>query len=114
MLAPAQSADEIGRLGPYRILKVLGAGGMGVVFLAQDPQLDRLLAIKAMKPVRAASDSARKRFLREARLAASITNDHIVAIHQVGEDPPSDAHSHRLSSLRPTAEGCELCRRADH
>jgi WD40 repeat protein len=86
LLAPPQGADELGRLGAYRILKVLGAGGMGVVFLAEDPQLQRPVALKAMKPALAASASARARFLREARAAASIKHDHIVTIHQVGED----------------------------
>src|SRR5262249_13975046 len=52
----------------------------------QDPQLDRLLAIKAMKPALATSAASRQRFLREARLTASIENDHIVAIYQVAED----------------------------
>jgi formylglycine-generating enzyme required for sulfatase activity/serine/threonine protein kinase len=85
-LAPAEQPDEIGRLGGYRILKVLGAGGMGVVFQAEDPRLKRNLAIKAMLPALAASRSARQRFLREAQIAAAIENDHIVAIHQVGED----------------------------
>jgi WD40 repeat protein len=85
-LAPAQAPDELGRLGPYRVLKVLGCGGMGVVFQAEDPQLQRLLALKAMLPALAASDSARKRFLREARAAAAVEHDHIVAIFQVGED----------------------------
>jgi DNA-directed RNA polymerase subunit RPC12/RpoP len=65
-LAPAQAADELGRLGPYRVLKVLGHGGMGVVFQAEDPQLQRLVALKAMLPGMAASDSARQRFLRES------------------------------------------------
>ena len=71
-LAPAQAADEIGRLGAYRVLKVLGTGGMGVVFLAEDPQLKRRVALKVMKPSLAASDSARKRFLREAQATAAI------------------------------------------
>jgi len=85
-LAPPQQSDEIGRLGSYRVLKILGAGGMGVVFKAEDPSLKRLVAIKAMLPAIAASASAKKRFLREAQAAAAIKHDHIVTIHQVGED----------------------------
>jgi WD40 repeat protein/serine/threonine protein kinase len=85
-LAPPQGPDEVGRLGPYRVLRVLGAGGMGVVFLAEDPQLRRPVALKAMKPALAASASARRRFLREAQTAAAIKHDHIVTIYQVGED----------------------------
>ena len=78
--------DEIGRLGPYRVLEVLGRGGMGVVFRAEDSGLKRIVALKAMLPTLAASPSAKQRFLREARTAASIKHDHIVTIHQVGED----------------------------
>jgi serine/threonine protein kinase len=85
-LAPPERPDEIGRLGSYRVLKVLGAGGMGVVFLAEDPGLERRVALKAMLPALAASDSARLRFLREAKTAAAIEHDHIVPIFQVGED----------------------------
>jgi serine/threonine protein kinase len=85
-LAPPQGPDELGRLGHYRVLKVLGAGGMGVVFLADEPALQRKVALKAMLPALAASESARQRFLREAQVAAAIEHDHIVAIHYVGED----------------------------
>jgi serine/threonine protein kinase/formylglycine-generating enzyme required for sulfatase activity/lysophospholipase L1-like esterase/DNA-directed RNA polymerase subunit RPC12/RpoP len=85
-LAPAQQHDEIGRLGGYRVLKVLGAGGMGVVFQAEDPRLERNVALKAMLPALAASETARQRFLREAKTAAAIEHDHIVPIFQVGED----------------------------
>ncbi len=85
-LAPAQQGDEVGRLGPYRILDVLGAGGMGVVYRAHDPQLDRVVAVKAMLPALAINPTARQRFLREAKAAAALTHDHIVAIYHVGED----------------------------
>jgi serine/threonine protein kinase len=85
-LAPPERPDELGWLGPYRVLKVLGAGGMGVVFLAEDPQLERQVALKVMKPVLAVSESARKRFLQEAKATAAVENDHIVTIHQVSED----------------------------
>ncbi|QDU94501.1 protein kinase domain-containing protein [Lignipirellula cremea] len=85
-LAPPQQPDEIGRLGDYRVLEVMGVGGMGVVFRAEDPHLQRLVALKAMKPAVAASRSARDRFFREARAAAALDHDHIVSIYQVGED----------------------------
>ena len=84
-LAPPQQPDEIGRLGPYRVLKVLGAGGMGVVFKAEDPQLERPVAIKAMLPSLAASAMATKRFVREAKLSAQIKHNNIVTIYQVGD-----------------------------
>ena len=85
-LAPAQAADELGRLGNYRVLRMLGSGGMGIVFEAEDLQLKRHVALKAMKPALAASTSARKRFVREAQAAASVEHDHVVPIYQVGED----------------------------
>jgi len=85
-LAPAQAPDEIGRLGRYRMLNVIGAGGMGVVFRAEDPSLERIVAVKALLPHLAASDLARQRFLREAKSAAGIVHDHIVPIYEVGED----------------------------
>ena len=85
-LASPQGADEMGRLGPYRVLKVLGTGAMGVVFQAEDPHLRRLVALKVMRPSLAASADYHRRFLREARLAAAIDHEHIVTVYQVGED----------------------------
>jgi serine/threonine protein kinase len=85
-LAPPQGPGEIGRLGGYRVLQVLGQGGMGVVFVAEDVALGRKLALKVMLPDMVSKAGARERFLREAQLAASIEHDHIVAIFQVGED----------------------------
>ncbi len=84
-LQPAEQADEIGRLGHYRILQVLGRGGMGVVFLAEDPKLRRKVALKIMLPKIASIPAARDRFLREAKAAASLKNDHIVTVYQVDE-----------------------------
>ncbi|MFV1967506.1 MAG: SUMF1/EgtB/PvdO family nonheme iron enzyme [Pirellulaceae bacterium] len=59
---------------------------MGVVFRAEDPKLERLVALKAMKPAFAASRSAKERFLREAKATASIEHENIVHIYQIGED----------------------------
>jgi hypothetical protein len=86
VLRPPQGPEEFGRLGNYRVLGVLGSGGMGVVFKAEDLQLRRLVALKAMLPGIAASPANRQRFLREAQAAAAIEHDHIVPIYQVGED----------------------------
>jgi serine/threonine protein kinase len=85
-LAPPQRDDELGRLGKYRILKILGHGGMGVVYQAEDPKLERFVAIKAMLPGMAASASAGKRFLREAQAMAKVKHDHIVTVYQVDEE----------------------------
>jgi serine/threonine protein kinase len=85
-LAPPQGPGEIGRLGPYRIVKVLGVGGMGVVFQAEDLQLQRLVALKVMRSAMLASAFARRRFLREAQASAGIDHEHIVTILQMGED----------------------------
>ena len=85
-LRPAQQPDELGRLGHFRVLKELGRGGMGMVFLAEDVRLLRPVAIKVMLPRHAAKSISKDRFLREARVAASIENDHIITIHEVDED----------------------------
>ncbi len=83
---PHLSAPLPERIGPYRIVGVLGSGGMGVVYEAEDPALKRHVAIKAMKPAGSAAGAARERFLREARAAASVHHDHIVPIYHVGEE----------------------------
>lgn len=85
-LAPAQRPDEIGRLAHYRVLKMLGEGGMGIVLHAEDTLLERAVALKVVKPEYNADNTVRQRFLREARLMASVKSDHVVTIHQVGQD----------------------------
>src|SRR5262249_8005129 len=82
-LTPPERADEIGRLADYRVLKKLRAGGMGMVFLAEEAGLERPVALKVMLPEAAATQGAGERFLREAKLTASIRNDHIVTIYRV-------------------------------
>ena len=85
-LAPPQADNELGRLGGFRILKILGHGGMGVVFQGEDPKLGRQVAIKAMLPKLAGNKVSQERFLREARAAAALEHDHIVPIFSVSED----------------------------
>jgi hypothetical protein len=86
MLAPPRDPGEIGRLGDYRVLRVLGSGGMGVVLLAEDTRLNRRAALKVMGPAAAAVAQSRERFLREARATAAVKHDHVVTIYQVAEE----------------------------
>ena len=65
-LAPPESSGELGRLGPYRVLKMLGQGGMGVVFKAEDVNLHRLVALKVMRPEISAQQRAKVAIPREA------------------------------------------------
>jgi serine/threonine protein kinase len=90
-LAPPERDDELGRLAhyrvlKYRILKVLGEGGMGVVFKAEDLHLERVVALKVMKPRADMEDDFEQRFLREARATAALRSDHIVTIFEVNKD----------------------------
>ncbi len=85
-LAPPEGPGEIGRLGPYRVTGPIGAGGMGIVFRAEDPILGRPVALKVMKRSLSAGAAARRRFLREAQAIAALEHDHVVAIYQAGED----------------------------
>ena len=71
--------------GEYSLQRELGRGGMGVVYLARDVQLDRDVAIKVLPTHLARTADARERFLREARTAAGLSHPHIVPIHRVGE-----------------------------
>lgn len=86
LLSPPRAPGELGRLGGYRILRLLGSGGMGVVFEAEDVQLQRRAAVKAVLPTYASKATARHRFLREARAAAALKHDNVVSIYQVGEE----------------------------
>jgi serine/threonine-protein kinase len=71
--------------GRYSIDRELGRGGMGIVYLAHDVHLDRLVAIKLLPPERASDPALRERFLREARLAAKLSHPNIIPIHSVAE-----------------------------
>ncbi len=87
-LAPPLKSDSLGRLGQYEVLEVAGRGGMGVVFRSFDDKLQRVVAVKALAPQLATSSAARRRFAREARAAAAVTHDNVIAIHAVEDDGP--------------------------
>ncbi|QEG28810.1 Serine/threonine-protein kinase PrkC [Gemmata obscuriglobus] len=82
----AKKLPECGcRLGGYELRSLLGRGAMGVVFKAFEPSLHRFVAIKVLAPELTASASARARFAREARVAASIQHENAVGIYAVRE-----------------------------
>src|SRR5437762_5782581 len=73
------------QIAHYRILKKLGSGGMGEVFLAQDMKLGRKVAIKMLPAKMIDDEYARKRLFREAKAAATLDHPNICAIHEVNE-----------------------------
>ena len=84
---PVLEADpRIGtELAGYRLEARLGRGGMGVVYLAQDPWLERRVALKLVAPELSEDERFRERFLRESRLAASLEQAEVVPIYEAGE-----------------------------
>ena len=85
-LSSPRAAGELGWLAHYRVLRLLGEGGMGMVFLAEDSLLSRPVALKVIRPEIADTPGIAQRFMREARATAAIKHDHIVTIYQVGQE----------------------------
>src|SRR5690348_11429774 len=73
-------------VGGYRIVEVIGHGGMGVVYRALQPSLERQIALKVLPESLTRDDRFRERFIRESRLAASIEHPHVLPIIEAGED----------------------------
>ena len=71
-------------IGRYEVRQKLGHGGMGAIFLARDPVIDRLVAVKVLNPS-IASDDLRQRFAQEARASGALSHPNIVTIHDYGE-----------------------------
>jgi eukaryotic-like serine/threonine-protein kinase len=84
-LAPARPEEGVpSRIGHYQILGKLGQGGMGVVYLARDEKLERTVALKTMSAL-ATDETARKRFRREAKAAASVNHPNVCQIYEIDE-----------------------------
>lgn len=116
-VTPTVSMPE--RIGPYRVDALLGRGGMGEVYRAWDPRLERQVAVKRILS-EAAHPKARARFWREARVLAQLNHDNLVALHDIGEEggqlylAMELIEGHALSEARsarwPIAEAVELVR----
>jgi serine/threonine protein kinase len=95
-MADKVAGARVGRLGRYEVLNELGKGAMGVVYLAKDPVIGRLVAIKTIKTSQTGEDDSesrefRERFVREAQTAGILSHPNIVTIHDIGEDTESRA-----------------------
>ena len=87
VLPPIPLADDPapgGRLGPYQILDLIGAGGMGRVYRARDTRLNRLVAIKILRAEVAGQPGFPRRFEREARAVSNLNHPHICTLHDIG------------------------------
>ena len=75
----------LGRFAGYEIVGIIGHGGMGIVLKGFEASLNRFVAIKVLAPRLATSGAARKRFAREAKAAAAVRHDNVIAVHRVDE-----------------------------
>ena len=89
-LDPSDEPGVLGTIGEFRVVEVVGKGGMGLVLKALDVCLQRHVAIKVLDPQFAKNEIARQRFCREARAAAAITHENVVAVHFVEHDEEKD------------------------
>ncbi len=91
LLAGGQTGLRAGqKIGHYTITSLLGAGGMGEVYLAKDKKLDRQVAIKILNEEFSRHESNLQRFIREAKAASALNHPNILVIHEIGES--DDAH----------------------
>ena len=74
------------KIGRYVLIAMIGEGGMGQVWKAHDPLINRTVAIKVLLPRHASDEQHRQRFLREPQLAGNLKHPHIVVVHDAGED----------------------------
>ncbi|MGO8748571.1 MAG: protein kinase domain-containing protein [Thermoguttaceae bacterium] len=108
---PTDDPRMLGRFGGYEIVGIIGCGGMGVVLKGFEAALDRYVAVKLLAPHLATSGAARTRFAREARAAAAVLHENVVAIHRVSQSKglpylvmpyvPGDSLQKRLDERGP-------------
>jgi eukaryotic-like serine/threonine-protein kinase len=89
-LEPDEDPNFLGRLDRYRLERMVGRGGMGMVFKAVDACLERIVAVKVLDPQVARNETARGRFGREARAAAAVNHPNVVTIYHVERQEARD------------------------
>src|SRR3954463_9046954 len=112
LVPPGNSSTVAARtVGAYQLLRVIGRGGMATVYLARQPDLNRLVALKELGGLRTPEPSFAQRFLREARVAGSLSHPNIVTVHEFFEDggiPYIAMEYVPGGTLRPHMEGPSL------
>src|SRR5262245_31032941 len=99
MAAERQTTPFVGRrLGHYRALSLIGAGGMGQVYLAEDTRLGRKVALKLLPAVFTQNQERVRRFKQEARAASSLNHPNILTIHEIGEASMAEGDAHYIVS----------------
>lgn len=88
LLTATNDDSALGTMGRYRVTRVIGSGGTGLVLRALDSDLNRVVAIKVLSPSLSVSVAARKRFAREGQAVAAVAHENVVAIHQVEASGP--------------------------
>lgn len=101
-LEPSEYPNSLGRFARYEVMEILGRGGMGVVIRGYDTSLGRHSAVKILAPELASNAAARKRFSREARIAAAVVHPHVIPIHTV------DQHNGLPYLVMPVVEGASV------
>ncbi len=107
LLHPTDDPHMVGRIGGYEVAGVIGSGGNGVVLKGHDHALDRYVAIKVLAPHLASGGAARGRFAREAKAAAAVMHENVIAIHGVEE------HGGLPFLVMPYVRGTSLQKRID-
>jgi eukaryotic-like serine/threonine-protein kinase len=88
-------------LGHYRVLELLGRGGMGVVYRALDARLDRVVALKVLQPDTTSDVDRTRRFVREAKAASALNHPNIVTVYEIDSAEGMDFIAHEYVDGTP-------------
>jgi predicted ATPase len=105
-LTPPRALSSGTKLGPYELIELLGAGGMGEVYRARDARLDRIVAIKILPAAFSADHERLHRFEREARSASALNHPNIVTIYELGQD--RSCHYIAMELVLPMRKAIEI------